>query len=207
MRTLLLTAALTASAPAFAGGIGIMGHGGIHSERVFYYSTIDPSSNTQITNPDNYLPLRQVQLVPQFGGGLEFILGDRDDNITGVFRGYWNLDLAQGNPADRTTAVNAENVVSAHRDEALHLGMASVGLNWMAVGDRDGLRFGASVHVGAAVLSPTQEEFLIVSAGPSINYRLSRPLIGFADLQYHARYRKVLSNGVQGVVGLRYMFD
>lgn len=207
MRTILLTAALAASAPAFAGGVGIVGHGGLHTEKVAYYLSTDPETNVAIALPDNYLQREAVQVIPQFGIGFEFILGDRDDRVQGVFRGLWSLDLAQSDPADRVTEVTAGSVVSAHRDEVKHVGVASVGLNWMVFGDRDAFQAGLSVHFGSGALTTDHTEFVQGTVGPTISYRLSRPVVAFAEVSYLTRYRKRFSHGAQGMVGMRYMFD
>ena len=101
-----LAAATLAAAPAHAGGIGILGHGGIHTEKAYYYSNVSEGGSA-IDDPKNYRQFKQSQILPQFGGGLEFILGDRDDKIIGVFRAAYNMDAAQKDPAD-----SAKNVAS-----------------------------------------------------------------------------------------------
>lgn len=207
MRTLVLSAALLASADAYAGGIGVLLHGGAHTEKAFFYSNHDPETDTPINVATNYPQFEQTQFVPQFGGGFEFILGDRDDRIQGVFRGYYSMDAAQSDPADSTTEINSEYVVSEHRTVARHVGMASMGLNWGAIGSTDGFQLGVSAHIGAGALTNDHSEFFQLMVGPTANYRLSNSVIGFADLHYIGRFRKGYSHGTQAMVGMRFMFD
>lgn len=203
---LLLAAATLASAPAHAGGIGILGHGGIHTERVFYYSNVSEGGSA-IDEPQNYRQFSQTQVLPQFGGGLEFILGDRDDKIIGVFRAAYNMDVAQNDPKDSAKNVASESVVADFRSKANHVGIASMGLNWGILGKTDGFIAGFSAHVGSGFLTTDHNEFFQLMVGPSINYRLARQATLFVDVQYIMRVRKDLNHGAHGVAGVRYMFD
>ena len=203
---LLLAAATLTSAPAHAGGIGILGHGGIHTEKVYYYSNVSEGGSA-IDDPKNYRQFKQSQILPQFGGGLEFILGDRDDKIIGVFRAAYNMDAAQKDPADSAKNVASESVVADYRAKANHVGIASMGLNWGIVGKTDGLIVGFSAHVGSGFLTSNHDEYFQAMIGPSMNYRLARQATLFVDLQYLMRVRKDINHGAHGVAGVRYMFD
>ncbi len=216
MRNLVLSTALLLSSPALAGGVGFIGHGGVHGERVYFYSAVDPVSGASYADPLNYPQFRTTQIIPQFGGGLELILGDRDDRIQGVFRGVYTMDGAQSNPCSTTCTVDSggnrvtldgASVVSAHRSKARHVGLVSMGLNIRLIGESDGFQFGASVHLGSGALTNDHSEYLQFAAGPMVSYRLSRLVFGFADLQYVTRYRRAFQHGVQGVAGVRLMFD
>src|SRR5262245_8365116 len=66
----LLLAAI-ASAPAHAGGLGIVATGGMHTDRAYYYNA---EGEQGIDN----------QTLPQAGIGIEGLLGDRDDKILGM---------------------------------------------------------------------------------------------------------------------------
>lgn len=211
MRNAVLAAVATLAtsmlaAPAYAGGIGFVGHGGIHTERVFYYSNLS-EGGSPIDDPQQYPQFRQGQVLPQFGGGLEFILGDRDDKIIGVFRAVYNMDTAQRDPKDTAKDVNSDNVVSDHRAQARHVGIASMGLNWGIIGNTDSAIFGFSAHVGSGFLTTDHNEFFQIMVGPTMNYRVARQASIFVDLQYLMRVRKDVDHGAHAVAGLRYMFD
>ncbi|MCA9566368.1 MAG: hypothetical protein KC656_00940 [Myxococcales bacterium] len=217
MRTLVLSAALLASTPALAGGFGLVGHGGFHTEKVFFYSSTDPASGVSISEPLAYPQFGSVQAIPQFGSGVEFILGDRDDRIIGVFRGFWNVDLPQGTPCDGgcdvsgadggSYAIPATSVVAVQRTAARHVGMATMGLSWNFFGDTDKFAFGASAHLGSGVLTSDHNEFFQGTIGPTASLRLNKALFVFGDVHYLARFRKVWSHGTQITVGARYLFD
>ena len=206
MRTAVIFATLAASSPAFAGGFGVFGHFGLHNEDVYYYSST-AADGSEISSPANYRQFQQTQIIPTTGGGLEFILGDRDDKITGVFRGYYSVDFPQSDPRDGTIDVNSESVVEAHREEMYHVGMASMGLNWNMVGNPDGVQAGFSAHLGSGFLTGDHGEFFQGMIGPTVNARLNRQTFLFADLQGFVRWKKEASFGGQLVAGARFMFD
>ncbi|MCB9678865.1 MAG: hypothetical protein H6737_27435 [Alphaproteobacteria bacterium] len=206
MRSLALFG-LLATAPAYAGGIGLIGNAGIHTEKVYFYSDHTVDGGLQIEDEANYEQLLQRQALFNGGGGVEFLLGDRDERIQGVFRLFYNADTPQADPASRTTLVAPENVISRHRDTVKHTGMATMGLNWGIVGSPDNFQAGLSVHVGSGFLTNDRTEFLIAQIGPTVNYRVARQVILFGDVQYAARFRKEFSQGTLVTAGVRYMFD
>lgn len=197
---------LLASAPAFAGGVGVMGQVGAHTEKVYFYSS-RTADGEEILEEANYEQFSQRQALADVGGGLEFLLGDRDDRVKGVFRVYYNLDTAQQDPAETTTVVNSDFVISQPRESARHIGMASVGLDWGVVGNPDSFQAGLSAHIGSGFLTADKTEFFTILVGPTASYRFTRQVSVFADLQYRVRFRKELSNGAGVVLGARYMFD
>lgn len=205
-----IVVALLAAAPAWAGGVGVFVHGGAHAEKVFFYS--DHSiEGAELTNTDDYPQFSENQAVLQGGSGLEFLLGDRDDKIQGVFRVYYNVDAPQSEPGPPTGAddptIEQEWIISAHRDKARHVGMASMGLSWGIVGNPNKFQAGVSAHLGSGFLTNDHSEFFNIQLGPMITYRLNRQLTGFADLHATARFRKEFGFGGQAMVGMRYMFD
>jgi len=208
MRTLAaITLGMLATAPAFAGGVGLIGNAGFHTEKVYWYSTETLDGGAPIAEEVNYEQVLQSQNILNAGGGVEFMLGDRDDKVQGVFRFYYNRDSAQADPATRTSLVPADSVVSNERTQARSTGMASVGLNWGIVGDTNGFMLGLSVHIGSGFLTNDDTEYLMAQAGPTISYRLSREFTAFADITYAMRFRKEFSQGNLNTLGIRYMFD
>ncbi|MEZ4316518.1 MAG: hypothetical protein R3F61_03410 [Myxococcota bacterium] len=207
MRTALALFGLLASAPAFAGGVGIIGNAGFHTEKVYFYSTHTLDGGLQIEDEANYPQVVQNQALLNTGGGIEFILGDRDDKITGVFRFFYNADSPQADPATRTSLVSADKVISTHRTKAKSTGMATMGLNWGFIGNPDNFQAGISAHIGSGFLTEDHTEFLIGQIGPTVNYRVARQVILFGDVQYAVRFRKEFSQGSLVTLGARYMFD
>ena len=204
MRFALPLASLFFATNAFAGGTGIVLTGGAHTETVAFYSNSDDAG--LIEDWKDYPQYKMVQTLPNMGGGIEFILGDRDDRFIGVFRGYYLQDAAQQDPRD-SGVVPADQVVGEYRSTPRNLGLAQIGINYGFLGNTDGFLFGATAHVGSGFLTSDHTEFLTADAGITASYRLNRQMIAFAEAVYTVRVRKGFSNGANGYLGLRYMFD
>jgi hypothetical protein len=197
MRTVAtLVAGLAIASPSFAGGLGVLGTFGVHNERVFYYDS-----------SQNFTQWEMSQVIPNYGAGLELILGDRDDRILGTLRAYWVQDAPQRSPADITTNVAAQNVVSAYRDTATNVGMASVGLQWGIVGSPDTMQLNAVGGVGSGFLTNDHTEFLFIEAGIGGHYQIARSMQAFGNVMYSARWRKGYEHGPIAYAGVRYLFD
>lgn len=205
----ILASALTISAllpgDAHAGGIGLVTTGGFHTERVYFYDRTDDDGNLYVDWRD-YEQRQMSQSLGNGGAGIELVLGDRDDRILGVFRGFWNMDTPQLNPAD-VSGIPAADVVANHRERARHSGIAMIGLSWGIVGDPSGFQFGATGHVGSGFLTNDHTEFLTADIGLTANYRIARQMQAFADVVYVMRYRKEFSSGANAYLGVRYLFD
>ena len=221
MRRFIGAALLLAPAPAFAGGIGILGTGGLHNEQVYFYSSRSTINGQQYSQLRDYEQFRVNQWLPQAGGGLEFLLGDaRDDKIVGSIRVFYNADFPQTDPVNQIDgavvatsdtsdidALQEQNVVGAFRTELRHLGFAMVGLSWGLAGDPNKVQVSAVGHVGTALLTFDHTEFFMAQVGPGVTYRFNRQTQLFADVQYQARFRKRFSHSASATVGLRYLFD
>jgi hypothetical protein len=198
MRLVVLLAGLLASAPAFAGGLGPLVMGGVHTEKVAYYSTA--------TDPP--VQHTQQQMIGNVGAGLELVLGDRDDLIQGVFRGYWMMDTAQQDPSKRATDVPAADFVANWREKEKHVGVGSVGLNFGVLrAASDKFKLSVAVHLGSGFLTTDHTEFMLAQAGLNMSYLLSRKMEWYVDVAYGLRVRKELSHGAYGTMGIRVMFD
>lgn len=198
--------ATLSSAPAYAGGLGVLGIGGAHTERVFYYSNQSRNGAT-LTNVDDFRQFELNQTLLNLGGGLELVLGDRDDRILGSVRAYYQADFAQQDPAEITTEVAPDAVVAAFREEPRHLGFMMVGLSWGFLGNPNGLQFGAIGHVGGAVVTEDGSEFLAAQIGPMVTYKTSRQVQLFGDLQVQARVTRDVRPAAHLTIGARYLFD
>ena len=104
MRFAAAAFALTLAAPAQAGGVGLLLNGGAHSENVYFYSSQN-ADGVEYSNLNDYEQFQLVEYIPNYGGGVELLLGDRDQRILGSFRVYYNQDAPQADPAGITTSV------------------------------------------------------------------------------------------------------
>jgi hypothetical protein len=193
---LLALAGLTFTPEAHAGGVGVLGTVGMRSDTVYFYDSANDMAQ-----------YRQSQTLPAFGTGIEFVLGDRDDKITGVFRGYWLQDAAQKDPATITTSVNKDDVVSAYNDEPRNLGMGSFGVHWGFLGTPDKFMVNFVTAAGSGFLTDDHTEFLMVQGGAGATYRFGRSFQAYADVDYTLRYRKSFTHGAGMYAGVRYLFD
>lgn len=213
MTTLL---SLLFTAPASAGGLGVLASAGAHTEELYFYANADSDDNVYADLRD-YEQFRMSQTLSNFGGGVELVLGDRDDKIVGNCRFYWLVDGAQRaptadqayNPTDggQPRTIPLDNQVVARREEARHLGLGMVGLSWGFIGKPDGLMLSAVGHVGSAFITFDHTEFLAADLGPSISYRAARQVQVYGEAQYMMRYRKGFNHSANVLVGARYLFD
>jgi hypothetical protein len=204
---MLVTAALLLlSTPAEAGGLGVLATGGVHSEPVYYYSSRSPSGEPY-TDINDYDQFKMQQMLANLGGGLELVLGDRDDRILGLCRFYYNADAAQTDPAEKTTEVDPDDVVANVRDTVRHVGIGTVGLSWGILGEPDGFQLAAIGQVGAGLVTVDHTEFLLVGIGPGVTYKVSRQVQLFGDVDYQMRFRHTLQHSVTAFAGARYLFD
>ncbi|HHO54091.1 MAG TPA: hypothetical protein ENK18_25280 [Deltaproteobacteria bacterium] len=192
--------------PAFAGGVGVLATGGMHTEKVYYYSNTSPEGDLY-SDIDDYDQYQLTQTLPQLGGGFELVLGDRDDRIMGTCRFFYNLDAPQLDPATLTDEIDPDYVVANIRDTPRHLGFGMVGLSWGILGDPGGFQLAAVGHVGTAFLTFDHTEFFAFQVGPGITYRMARQVQLFGDVQIQGRFSKGWSQAGYGTVGVRYLFD
>ncbi len=201
----MLTALLLPFASdAFAGGVGLMATGGMHTETLYYYQSVDAEGN-EIPDPDLYEQYKDSQLLPNFGFGGEFLLGDRDDRIFGVSRFYFQQDAAQQDPTQ--DARDPQSVVVARREEARNVGIGTIGLSWGILGNPNKFQFGAATHIGAAFLTTDYTDYLMLQAGPMFTYRPNRQVMVFGEALYTARFRFEVSHAPTVNAGVRYFFD
>jgi len=187
---LTLTTSLFAALPAHAGGFGIITTGGIHTDRVYYYYGDD----LQALNRQNR---------PNVGGGVELILGDRDDKVQGFVRGYYVIDAPQVDPA---TAVELGATYTI-RDETREIGMVSTGVQWTVYGDPMGFSLYLTSVMGSGIATTDNLEFLLLEGGAGGSYHLDKKIALFGELALGTRYRKAFYPNHNAYVGVRYLFD
>lgn len=205
MRLFACLVALLAPASALAGGIAPIVAGGFHTEKLYFYgNNFDPATPEK---PLVYTQYDKTQVIGNIGAGLELMLGDRDDLIQGVFRGYWSMDTPQLDPS-KYGLVDVDQLVGEYRKDPRHVGMGTVGINWGVLrAAQDKFKLGISLNVGAAFLTTDHAEFLLAQAGVNGGYQVSRQLEVFVNLDYAFRFRKTVSNGFLGTAGVRVLFD
>ena len=199
MRWTALLASLFVASPAFAGGVGLTTTAGFHTERVYYY-------NNQVENAQGSMQ----QTIPNYGAGVEVLLGDRDDRILGVMRGYWQQDGPQTNPADMSPppgGLSPNDITANVRDDARNVGLVSAGLQWGIVGSPDLIQLNALGSLGSGFLTVDRTEFLFAELGAGAHYTFARNLQAYGNLMYTFRFRKGASHGATAYAGVRYLFD
>jgi len=188
---LLALLGLTAASPAYAGGIGVLGTGGLHGDRVYGYSANDAGTLKQ-DDPE-------TQLNGNYGGGLELTLGDRDNRIVGVFRFFYLQDAAQSAPK--------VGEVYAVRESTRDLGMFTGGLQWGLVGDPTRMQLTAVTLLGSGFLTGDFTEFALAEGGIGGTFNPNRHMQVFAEVTGGIRYRKRVEPTFNGTAGVRYLFD
>jgi hypothetical protein len=133
-----------------------------------------------------------------FGGGIEIILGDKDNKILGLFRGYYLQDAPQ---------TPAEGEISVVRTESRDIGMITGGLQWGIVGDPTGLQLVAITNIGAGLFTADLTEFVLGEAGVGASFMPTRRVQVSATLTGGTRYRKRFFPTGNAYVGVRYLFD
>ena len=198
---LLLAGTALHSTSALAGGIGLLGTGGFHQARVYYYDV----EETQYLNRQNQL---------NAGFGIEAVLGDKDERFLGVARGYYMIDTPPTGPE----APLVDDPIYAIPEGPTHIGVATVGVHWGVIGDPTGFQAHIASAVGAGIvtvdnssnaenLEGSNQEFLIGEAGIGAHYHFANNMQLYADVAYTMRYRKVFYPGGNVYLGFRYMFD
>jgi hypothetical protein len=184
--------AAISSAPARAGGVGIVATGGMHTDRAYYYNR---EGDQGIDN----------QTQPQAGIGLEGLLGDRDDKILGMMRVYWLRD----SPPDNPDTQGVQDPV--HPDyEALDprdIGVAEIGIQWGLLGDPNGLQLTLTTLIGTGFITNDNTQFFLADAGIGGTYTVAEGVQLYANIAMNVRHRKIVSYGPAAYAGARYLFD
>jgi hypothetical protein len=184
---------MTLPLPALAGGFGIVGTGGMHGDRLYYYA---PDAQGELVQQE---PLDQLNA--NFGGGLELVLGDRDKKILGVFRGYYLQDTPQRVEDEMTGTVY--NIRTAPRD----IGMITGGLQWGLYGDPTGFQLILTSTIGTGFFTSDFTEFITGELGGGVSYTLQRRYQLHAEVSGGVRYRKSFYPTFNAYLGIRYLFD
>jgi hypothetical protein len=201
MRTLTRSAAIIglmgASAPVYAGGIGVIGSGGIQSAKAYYYNGEgEQGVDTQFRSSTSV--------------GGEAMLGDPDDTFVGIVRlyGTWNAPVENPDVAGNCDGQTGDYVCPDYNSlETDPVGAMTVGIQWGMLGDPRGLHFGATIMLGSAFATPDNLEYFIGEPGVFVTYTMAEQYQMFVNVNASVRFRKEINIGANSYVGVRYLFD
>jgi hypothetical protein len=210
MRFATVTAlSLLVSAPAFAGGIGLITGAGVRTQDTYWYNDADITQQ--------YI---EQDTITMMGGGIEITLGDRDERFIGYFRGYYWQDAPETDPLSLSSVVLGDGSAPwagvsdleledwrSWREDPRQIGMFTVGMSLGVLGNPREIMATVNVDVGSGFLSSDKQEFLQAEIGPGVSWAATRSVFVTGSVMATTRYRKGFSNGVHGYAGVRYMFD
>jgi hypothetical protein len=184
-------ALLAAPLPALAGGVGLVATAGMHGDRVYSYD-VDVNGVPTQADPEN-------QLNPNYGAGLEIVLGDKDLKVAGVFRGYYLQDAPEQEPKNAP--------VFNIRDTPRDLGLITAGLQWGILGDPGMLQLTVVGTIGAGVFTEDMDGYVTAEAGVGGTWMAARRVQVAASITGGARYHKRFFPATNAYAGVRYLFD
>jgi len=176
---------------ATAGGIGVLTHAGVHQGRSYYYLGDRQGIDSQFN--------------PQFGAGMEALIGDKDDRLQGLIRLYWNQDMPLKEPTFDTGdsyVYPAEHELNARND-----GMVSVGLQWGLWGEPTAFQLVATTSLVSCFWTIDNLEHVAFDLGVGATYTLGERIQLHGNLALTPRYRKQISFAANTYAGVRYLFD
>jgi hypothetical protein len=181
-----------ASTPARAGGIGVIGTGGMTTTRAYYYNAEGAQGVDHQTRP-------------QAGFGMEGLLGDRDDKILGVLRLYWLRET----PPETPDTQGVSNAIHPDYDalDPRDVGIAQIGIQWGLLGDPNGVQLVLNTLAGTGFLTEDSTEFGLAEAGVGGTWAANESVQVFASVADTLRMRKIVDYGPAAYAGVRYLFD
>lgn len=188
--------ALLFASNAYAGGVGLVAHGGVYQERLYYHVADARAPGGAVG------PLEDSQMLPMGGVGLELLLGDRDDRIAGIARVYWQAEGPQSAPSGVPGVI-----LATPRTNTRHVGAFSVGLQGGLVGNPDKGMLTILGLIGSGFLTADHTEFVFGEFGVGGTYRLNRTLQLHGNAMGHLRFRKWARGGATASAGIRVLFD
>jgi hypothetical protein len=190
----LASVALSIGFNAHAGALGLTTTGGLHQELSYYYSQ-DGQQGT-----DN-------QLLPNYGVGLEAMVGDKDEKVQGILRMNWLFDYPPVLPDTGDLEIEDALFPPAHKEDPRSVGTLGLGVQWGVLGDPTGTQLNVSAVVGTGFITTDNTEFLMIEAGVGATHNLTSSLQANVNVMGTMRYRKRPSYGPNVYAGIRYLFD
>jgi hypothetical protein len=192
LRIALASVALSCGFSAHAGGLGLTTSAGLHQERVYYYS---PDGDQGLDN----------QSRPNYGVGIEAMVGDKDEKVQGILRMNWLVDSPPTKPD--TGKVKDPVFPPAHEQDPRSVGTLGLGVQWGVLGDPTGTQLNISAVVGTGFITTDNTEFLLVETGVGATHNLTSTIQANINFMGTMRYRKHESFGPNVYAGIRYLFD
>ncbi len=190
----MLSALALLASPALAGGIGLIGRGGYHGDRVYYYA------ENSIGEAQQQDPIDQMNM--DAGGGFELVLGDKDYKINAFLRVYYMADAPVQAPPDAE-----KYTFNLRTEEWRNLGVVDAGIQFGVVGDPQAFQFCILGILGSAIMTVDQTEFFRANAGVGFTYTFARRMQAHAEVVGGIRYRKRVFPSAEMTAGIRYLFD
>ena len=197
MRSVFFSLALLCTSnSALAGGVGIFSTGGLHEVNAYYYRA-DGAQGIDTQNR------------PNAGFGAELLLGDKDDKMIGIMRGYWSKDAAPLEPSIPGLGEDGwtYEYPAAHEAAATHMGILTMGAQAAVWGDPSGTQVVVNALAGSIFATTSNLESYVAEAGVGATYYINEQLHMFGNVAFTTRYRKQISLGENAYAGVRYMFD
>jgi hypothetical protein len=190
----LASVALSIGFNAHAGAIGLTTTGGFHQALSYYYSQdgqqgIDKQSR------------------PNYGVGLEAMVGDKDEKVQGLLRMNWVVDAPTLKPDTGDLDINDAVFPRADKEDPRSVGTLGLGVQWGVLGDPTGTQLNVSAVVGTGFITTDNTEFLMIEAGVGATHNLTSSLQANVNVMGTMRYRKRPSYGPNVYAGIRYLFD
>ena len=182
---------------AVAGGVGVTMGGGFHQDEAYYYRD-DGEQGI-----DKQRPLNS-------GVGAELLLGDRDDRVLGVVRGYMAFDAPLSNPDPVELGEDPSYDYTFPDVEAqpgAKVGAIAVGIQWGLWGDPNRFQVIATSLIGAPFWTTNNLETALFQGGVGASYTMNERFQFVGSLDGTARFRKSFSLGADVWLSARYMFD
>jgi hypothetical protein len=181
---------------ADAGGVGVTLGGGVHQDRAYYYNEEGEQGI------DTQLPMNT-------GWGGELLLGDRDNRVLGIVRGYVSRDAPLKNPDPSALGEGPGEYVfpNVEKDGHTTRGAAAVGMQWGLWGDPNGFQMIATSLIGSQFWTNDNLETATFQAGVGVTYTANERYQFAASLDATSRFRKRFQWGGDVWLSARYMFD
>lgn len=192
LRNAIVGVAFCTQSTAFAGTIGLQTMAGMHQERAYYYSQ---SGEQGIDN----------QSRPNYGVGIETLVGDKDEKVQGLMRLSWMQDSPPNAPD--TGGIDDADIPQAHKQGPRNVGVLGLGVQWGVLGDPSATQMNITSLVGSGFLTNDNTEFVLVEVGVGGTHNLSESVQLTGTLAGTMRYRKHMSFGPTANIGIRYLFD
>jgi len=191
-RIALASLGLASMNTAHAGGLGVLTHAGFHAQNAYFYNQAGDQGIDK-------------QYRPNYGAGLDILVGDKDDKVIGLLRGAWVANAAPTRPDTGST----ENPIipPAHMQGAHHVGSLGLGVQWGLLGDPTGAQLTTTTVVGSGFITTDNTEYVFIEVGVGGTYNLADNLQAHGTIAGTMRNRKTMSFGPDMYMGIRYLFD